>query len=794
MLLPRLCVLSLCLCVATSFHKFAFTKPELALYRQETRELFYHAFDNYMALAYPHDELDPIRCQPRTRNFKDDSDLDRNDVMGNFSATLVDSLTTLAIMGDKDQFQLAVELVRADLDPHFDINVTVQVFETTIRILGGLLSAHLYASDSTKKVYLGVDYDGFLLQRANSLADRLLPAYLTETGMPLPRINLAHKYRNISPDILQENNAAAIASPILEFTLLSYLTHDDKYKQVSEYAFHKVWSLRSKLDLLPMSFSPHTQRNFNHYTGTGASIDSFYEYALKGAVLFDDDRLWRVWEDTYYALRKHCKGDWFFANVDIYRGEVVLPWIDSLSAFFPGLQVLAGDVTDAQTKHLLFLKLWNHYGGIPERWNFLAQTDQSSPEQSSVSLPWYPLRPEFVESTYYIYRATKDPLYLKIAWSILQDLKNLYKTSCGLAGSQDVFTGKLQDRMETFVLSETLKYLFLIFDEENELHTDLSNVVFSTEAHPFWLHPSSSTSYHSLRYFNDRFYSDHLDGFCERDTIAKNSVFSQAIKGISRYVSHVYEHNANDDQMPENSSTSTATIEPGMCPALKNQNDNTARFLNSPMLSDYERLFEVDYRYATTLLKPSWLSNRTSLELHSDFYDIWCWKSKGIPTCRAAPTTEIFDVSFAPGYCRVGERVSKIYGTPLSNVTIGSLAGIRMQLEALHVGALDAYGNMIDAGQIDLISRQDDNVYSTCPAVYVSGDSKQVVKRKRGEQLLTVYRATAIDGAPLTHDAVVHVNLSSAESRLGSGPLRINDQNMLMINGVPVINVISVVN
>jgi hypothetical protein len=68
---------------------------------------------------------------------------------------------------------------------------------------------------------------------------------------------------------------------------------------------------------------------------------------------------------------------------------------------------------------------------------------------------------------------------------ILRDLQALTKTKCGWASLKSVIDRKLEDRMESFALSETFKYLFLLFDEENILHQELkdSNFVFTTEGH-----------------------------------------------------------------------------------------------------------------------------------------------------------------------------------------------------------------------------------------------------------------------------------------------------------------------
>ncbi|KAM3164021.1 alpha-1,2-Mannosidase [Lachancea thermotolerans] len=788
-------------CAGHRFQQFSFCEEELRYYRDETEQLFRHAYNHYMELAYPFDEVYPIQCRARTRNFEDPLDHPTNDVLGNFSASLVDSLTTLAVLGDVSAFRSAVELVEQDLQPEFSIDSTVQVFETTIRILGGLISAHLYATDPTKKVYLGSDYNGILLQRAQKLADRLLPAYLTQTGIPLPRINLAHGLRGVPAEFQQENNAAAMACPMLEFTMLSYLTHDDKYKNAARYAFDAVWSLRSKIDLLPMSFSPHDGTPYNKFTGTGASIDSFYEYALKGAILFNDEELWNTWEASYYALRKHSRSDWFYANIDVNGGQLVLPWIDSLSAFFPGLQVLAGDLEDARIKHLMFLKLWNTYGALPERWEFQLpdSTDATSREISSVPLPWYPLRPEFVESTYFLYRATQDVFYLKVAWTILEDLKKSYKAPCGFAGLQNVVSGERQDRMETFVLSETLKYLYLIFDTHNELHSDSSNIIFSTEAHPLWLRASDIAAYEARQGLND----SHCDMIASsKEPSKKKSLIARIFSILMPSVCPKTQQRLPILHSGYFSAKNGERLErPSSAPICANTRSSSVDFLRSNMLSEFPRLFEIEYRYNEMLLKPNRLLNRTQMELNPKFYEMWSgWDRAEIYgrmcTCLATATTESYEMVFSKSLsdpkqpeARSIRQVPLGNGTSMHTIELVTLAEVRLRVEMLSPGALDIYGQWIDPSLFKNASRDNgifENIFDEPGADSVDDqDSDATIVNK-------FYRATAVDGMMLPHNGVVRLRKSPTfgPDIISDGLLGYNNKRMLLLGGVPVINLV----
>ncbi|MFH4983922.1 hypothetical protein AB6A40_010631 [Gnathostoma spinigerum] len=95
----------------------------------------------------------------------------------------------------------------------------------------------------------------------------------------------------------------------------------------------------------------------------------------------------------------------------------------------------------------------------------------------------YPLRPEFIESTYLLYRATKDIHYLQVAKDVMESLDKYVRVNCGFAGVKDIRTMSHEDRMDSFVLSETFKYLYMIFAEPSDLPLDPDNYVLTTEAH-----------------------------------------------------------------------------------------------------------------------------------------------------------------------------------------------------------------------------------------------------------------------------------------------------------------------
>uniref|UniRef100_A0A8C0K8C8 alpha-1,2-Mannosidase n=1 Tax=Canis lupus dingo TaxID=286419 RepID=A0A8C0K8C8_CANLU len=444
--------------------------PQLrAQMRDLARGMFVFGYDNYMAHAFPQDELNPIHCRGRGPDRGDPSNLNINDVLGNYSLTLVDALDTLAIMGNSSEFQKAVKLVINTVS--FDKDSTVQVFEATIRVLGSLLSAHRIITDS-KQPFGDMtikDYDNELLHMAHDLAVRLLPAFEnTKTGIPYPRVNLK---TGVPPDSNNETCTAGAGSLLVEFGILSRLLGDSTFEWVARRAVKALWNLRSNdTGLLGNVVNIQTGRWVGKQSGLGAGLDSFYEYLLKSYILFGEKEDLEMFNAAYRSIQNYLRrgreacnegeGDPpLYVNVNMFSGQLMNTWIDSLQAFFPGLQVLIGDVEDAICLH---------------RYNWQLQAPD---------VLFYPLRPELVESTYLLYQATKNPFYLHVGMDILQSLEKYTKVKCGYATLHHVIDKSKEDRMESFFLSETCKYLYLLFDEENPVHKSGTKYMFTTEGH-----------------------------------------------------------------------------------------------------------------------------------------------------------------------------------------------------------------------------------------------------------------------------------------------------------------------
>jgi mannosidase alpha-like ER degradation enhancer 2 len=200
-------------------------------YKNRVKQMFYHAYDSYLKYAYPYDELRPLTC-------------DGYDTWGSYSLSLVDAIDTLATLGNSTEFARVYTLIQ-NLDLERDINVSV--FETNIRVIGGLLSAHLLAKRMNVPVNATWPCTGPLLDIAVALAKKLLPAFDTATGIPYGTINLVWGVPSGETNI---TCTAGGGTFLIEFGTLSRLTGDPLYERVALRALQSIWSKRSSIDLV----------------------------------------------------------------------------------------------------------------------------------------------------------------------------------------------------------------------------------------------------------------------------------------------------------------------------------------------------------------------------------------------------------------------------------------------------------------------------------------------------------------------------------------------------------------
>ena len=413
---------------------------------KRVRQEFRHAWEGYKQFAWGHDELKPL-----TKTYHDwyaDSML----------MTPVDALDTMMLMGMNDEAAKTRDYIAANLS--FDRNIYVKNFEITIRMLGGLLSSYQLSGDKR------------LLVLADDLGARLLPAFNSPTGMPFVYVNL--KTGAVRGD---ETNPAEVGTLLIEFGTLSRLTGKTIYYEKAKRAVVKLYDRRSPIGLVGSGINVKTGKWTDPVSHIGGGIDSYYEYLLKASLLFDDKDCQRMWNSSIDAVNKYladqvATGFWY-GQANMNTGARAGTDFGALDAFFPGTLALSGDLDRARKLEDSAYKMWTTFGIEPEEINYKTMT---------IADNGYELRPEIIESAFYLYRFTHDPRYRNMGKVFFDSLTKYCRTDLAYAALSDVQKKTKKDEMESFFLAETLKYLYLIFSPPGIL--DLSQNVLNTEAHP----------------------------------------------------------------------------------------------------------------------------------------------------------------------------------------------------------------------------------------------------------------------------------------------------------------------
>lgn len=406
-----------------------------------------HAWAGYMAHAWKMDDLEPLT--KKGKNWYKHSML----------MTPVDAFDSFVMMGLTEEAEQAKDLMFTAV--HYNIDNEVQVFEVTIRVLAGLITA--YEKDGNP----------VFLKLAKDLADRMMPAFNTPTGMP-------YRYVHLQTGKLKDsiNNPAEIGTLMMEFGQLSKHTGDNKYYNAAKKAIMAVYNKRSKLGLVGERINVITGEWVSTRSHISGYIDSYYEYLYKCWILFKDKDFKKPFEIHNKAIKKHLlaktPNGTFMRVVDMNTGKQLATTYGALDAFYAGLCAYAGDVKTAKPIQTANYYMWTKFGLEPEEFDF---------SNDSIRSAYYILRPENIESCFYLYRFTKDDKYLWMGKRMVDDIIQYCRTDDAYASLKNVVTKEKTNLMQSFFFAETLKYAYLLFAEDSAF--DFKEAVFNTEAHPF---------------------------------------------------------------------------------------------------------------------------------------------------------------------------------------------------------------------------------------------------------------------------------------------------------------------
>uniref|UniRef100_A0A672SM29 alpha-1,2-Mannosidase n=1 Tax=Sinocyclocheilus grahami TaxID=75366 RepID=A0A672SM29_SINGR len=443
--------------------------------RNKLIKMMKHAWDSYRQYGWGHNELKPIAKKGHSTNIFGNSQM---------GATIVDALDTLYIMGLHDEFKDAQEWIEQNLD--FSVNAEVSVFEVNIRFIGGLLAAYYLSGQEVFKV------------KAVQLAEKLLPAFNTPTGIPWAMVNLKSGVgRNWGWASAGSSILAEFGTLHMEFVHLTYLTGNPAYYQ-------KVMHIRkllAKMDrpngLYPNYLNPRTGRWGQHHTSVGGLGDSFYEYLLKAWLMSDktDTEARKTYDDAIEAIERHLirKSNGGLTFIGEWKNGHLERKMGHLTCFAGGMFALGADGSpDDKAGHYLQLgaeiahTCHESYDRTvlklgPEAFKFDSGLEAVAVRQNE---KYYILRPEVIETYWYMWRFTHDPKYRQWGWEAVQAIDKYCRVSGGFSGVKDVYSSNptYDDVQQSFFLAETLKYLYLLFSSDELL--PLENWVFNTEAHP----------------------------------------------------------------------------------------------------------------------------------------------------------------------------------------------------------------------------------------------------------------------------------------------------------------------
>ena len=439
-----LCLLGLSSCKQTASSKS--DDQEKQAYAERVKSAFLKGWKAYTTYAYGMDAVNPI--SEKGHNWYQESLL----------MTPVDAYSTMCLMGLDSAREQAKELIFERLN--FDKDMRVQQFEIAIRMVGGLISSYQ------------LDGDQRFLDLAVDLGNRLLPVFETPTGIPYRMVNL--RTGEISGNV---TNPCEVGSMLLEYGMLSKLTGNPVYYDKCKRGIEAVYSRRGKTGLVAGGINCDTGEWTDTKAHIRGGIDAFYEYLLKGYILFGDEDLKTMWESSLNAIHTYLDDEnehgYWVGEADMNTGERTATYFGALDCFWNGCLVLEGDTARAKKLQESIFKMWTLEGIEPESIDYTTM---------QIVSPYYMIRPEAIEATYYVWKSTGDPKYYEMGKTMFESIEKYCQVDNGYVQLKDVRTKEKWDTLESFFFAETMKYCYLFFAPEEVF--SFKDYVLNTEAHP----------------------------------------------------------------------------------------------------------------------------------------------------------------------------------------------------------------------------------------------------------------------------------------------------------------------
>ncbi|KAK7924591.1 Mannosyl-oligosaccharide 1-2-alpha-mannosidase [Apiospora marii] len=498
--------------------------------REHVVDAFKVSWDSYHRYAWGHDEFHPITKKGRQM------------VPHGMGWIIVDALDTMILMNLTSRVGQAREWISKDLSYNQDHDVNT--FETTIRMLGGLLSAHYLSNEfpqlaPQKDDDPGAPGEDLYLEKAKDLADRLIAAFDSPSGVPYASVNLAKYEGLVSHADGGASSTAETTTLQLEFKYLAKLTGEKYFWDKAEKVMKVVDENGAEGGLVPIYIYAEDGKFRGENIRLGSRGDSYYEYLIKQYLQTSKQEpiYLEMWDEALQGVRKHLvtytepSGYTIIGERPEGLEKPLSPKMDHLVCFMPGTIALGatGGLPEAAAKKLptwtkkneddmrlareLMQTCWGMYKwmktGLAAEITYFNIADPPLPESAPHNPPlqfdsdpdaqWRKdfmvhsndvhnlQRPETVESLFYMWRITGERKYREWGWEMFKSFMNYTAiddeggfTSLSNANTIPPVT---KDNMESFWLAETLKYFYLLFSPNDLLPLD--SVVINTEAHAF---------------------------------------------------------------------------------------------------------------------------------------------------------------------------------------------------------------------------------------------------------------------------------------------------------------------
>ncbi|KAJ2807280.1 mannosyl-oligosaccharide alpha-1,2-mannosidase [Coemansia guatemalensis] len=463
------------------------------------------AWDFYYRDAFGLDEYRPI------------SHSGRNFTQTGLGYYIADVLDTLWLMGLKDEYKVGRDFLVSQVT--FEQPGSVSLFETTIRLLGGLLSAYHWSGET----------DRALLEVADQLGSRLAMSFNTSTGIPPETAIL----RSDGMPFAVESSTSEVSTLQLEFRYLAKLTGKQSYQQQVD----RIMDIIFKAPKFDGLVSNYINAASGEFTGTFISLgsrgDSYYEYLLKQWLQTrQTEPIFREeYDSAMDGVRKYLATVSPNQNLT-YIGELLRiksatpkfsPKMDHLACFLAGnlalgstngvplSDILPSSIRPRDREDLILGRelgetcahmYFDTPSGLAPEIGWFRQVDSKTgkdiPFNSDEQLikpdgdilvhtldRHYILRPETVESFYLLWKITGETKWREYGWRVFEAIEKwAWSPEYGYTSIDNVcvIPPTRRDSIETFFLSETLKYLYLLFNDADP--TSLVDHVFNSEAHP----------------------------------------------------------------------------------------------------------------------------------------------------------------------------------------------------------------------------------------------------------------------------------------------------------------------